>query len=149
MRGSRDPVLLTISRPLPASRARAVTGRAKLVARHPEDPGSRHGTHPMTRILFFVAFVAQVILFYSVFLAGIVVDPFHQRWFITHPSAVSLRFFNPAGLLLALGAYAVVLLLEAVLGKLRPHAVLTTLALVLALALGFVSHLGFATQDLF
>ncbi len=93
--------------------------------------------------------VAQFCLFFVVFLAGTLLDPFHLRWFVTQVSPVSTRYFVPDGLILAFVVYVVVLGIEAATKRLRTAGALTTVAFLIALALGFLSKFGMATHDLY
>ena len=45
-----------------------------------------------------LSFIAQTVLFFLVFLAGTLWDPFHLKWFVTHPTLTSTRYFVPDGL---------------------------------------------------
>ena len=92
---------------------------------------------------------AQCCLFLVVFLAGTLMDPFHLRWFVTRISPVSTRYFVPDGLILACVVYGVIVGIEAATKRLRPAGALTTVAFVVALALGFLSKFGMATHDLY
>ena len=92
--------------------------------------------------------IAQTILFLVVFLAGTLLDPFHLKWFITHPTLTSTRYFVPDGVLLMLALYLVILIVQ-LLRKHLAAARLSTLAVLLALALGLLSKFGLATHDLF
>jgi hypothetical protein len=100
----------------------------------------------MKRVL---AVVGQFCLFFVVFLAGTLWDPFHLRWFVTQPSPTSTRYFVPDGLILCVLLYLVILAIEAGRKRLLGSGVGTTLAFVLALVLGFLSKFGMATHDLF
>ena len=93
--------------------------------------------------------ILQLILFYIVLLAGFLLDPFHMKWFVTHPSATSVRYYVPDGLILAFVLYVVILLLELVAKRIAQLAPWTTIAFVLAIVLGFLSKFGFATHDAF
>jgi len=95
------------------------------------------------------AAVAQFVLFLLVFLAFSLLDPFHLKWFITHPTQISTRYFVPDGLLIAFILYALILLLEAVTKKLRTAGLWTSVAFVLALVLGLASKFGFVTTSLY
>jgi hypothetical protein len=91
----------------------------------------------------------KFVLFLLVFLAGSLLNPFHLRWMVTHPTPTSTRFFVPDGLLLMLGLYVLILVVEVVRKRLVSSGPWTTLALVLALVLGYLARFGFATHDLF
>ncbi|QHN02426.1 hypothetical protein FTO74_02840 [Granulicella sp. WH15] len=94
----------------------------------------------MKTVLF--SFV-QLLLFLGVFLVGSFMNPLHMRWFVTHPTPESTRFFAPGGLLLALAVYVLILLVQAVTKRMT---ISTTIAFLLALALGLAAKFGFVTQ---
>jgi hypothetical protein len=91
----------------------------------------------------------QFLLFLLVFLAGSLLGPFHLRWFVTHPTLTSTRYFTPDGLLIAFALYVLFILVEGLRKKFAALAPWTTLAFVLALIVGFFAKFGFATHDLF
>lgn len=93
----------------------------------------------------------QFLLFYGLFAAGIVVglfDPMHLKWFVTQLGPGSTRYFVPDGLLMAIGLYVLILLIEAARKRIRQAGPWTTLAFVLALALGLASKFGMVTHNL-
>jgi len=95
-----------------------------------------------------LSFLAQFVLFLATFAAGMIValfDPLRLRWFITHPTPTTTRYFTPDGLILMMLLYALILLIEAWRGKLRMSAPRTTIAFVLAMTLGFLLKFGFAS----
>ncbi|ADW67379.1 hypothetical protein [Granulicella tundricola] len=95
----------------------------------------------------------QFLLFFVVFGVGSILgglfDPTHLRWFVTHPTLTSTRYFKADGLLLAFAVYVLVILIEAARKRISTAAPWTTLAFLLALVIGFLSKFGFATHDLF
>jgi hypothetical protein len=93
--------------------------------------------------------LAQLILFYLVFLAGSLLDPFKMKWFLTHPTPLSTRFYVPDGLLLMIGLYLLILIAEALAKRIRTAGTLTSIAFVLVLALGVFSKFGWVTRELF
>ena len=93
--------------------------------------------------------IAQFCLFFLVFLAGTLADPFHMKWFVTQVSRTSTRYFVPDGLILALALYLLIVGIEAARKRLRVSGTGTTIAFVVAIALGFLSKFGMATHDLF
>jgi hypothetical protein len=93
--------------------------------------------------------VVQFLVFFMVFLAGSLLDPFKMRWFVSHPSPEATRFFVPDGLILMVLLYIVILAAEVARRRLRGPGVLTSVAFVVALALGLLSKFGWATHDLF
>ena len=93
--------------------------------------------------------IVQFFLFYVVFLAGSLAAPFKMKWFISHPTPLSTRFFVPDGLLLMAALFLLILVMEAVAKRLRSAGSLTSIAFVIALLLGLFSKFGWATHDLF
>ena len=94
-----------------------------------------------------LAFIAQLLLFFAAFAAGIVIgvfDPLHLKWFVTHPTPGATRYFVPDGLILTVLLYLLILIIEAARKSLRTSGVRTTLALALALIAGFILKFGFA-----
>ena len=91
----------------------------------------------------------KFVLFLLVFFAGSLLNPFHLRWMVTHPSPISTRFFVPDGLLLMLGLYVLILVIEAMRKRLLSSGPWTTAALILALVLGYLAKFGLATHDLY
>jgi hypothetical protein len=93
--------------------------------------------------------ILQLFLFYIVFLVGSLLDPFKMKWFVSHPDPSSTRFFVPDGLLLMIGVFLLILLVEALAKRMRSAGTLTAIAFVMALLLGIFSKFGWATHDLF
>jgi len=93
--------------------------------------------------------VAQFLLFFLVFLAGSLLDPFKMKWFISHPTLTSTRFFVPDGLILMVILYVILLGVEAATKRLRTAGMLTSVAFAIALLLGIASKFGRVTHDLF
>jgi hypothetical protein len=91
----------------------------------------------------------QFILFLLVFLAGSFLHPFGAQWSVTHPTPTSTRYFVPDGLLIMVALYIVILIIEALARRLRTAGILTTIALLLALAVGFLAKFGSVTHDLY
>jgi hypothetical protein len=94
-----------------------------------------------------ILILLQFLLFVAIFAAGMVVaifDPLQLKWFVTHPTPATTRYFAPDGLLLTLLLYLLILAIEAARKVLRPAGLHTTIALVLALIAGFYFHFGFA-----
>jgi hypothetical protein len=96
-----------------------------------------------------LAVIAQFLLFFMVFLAGSLLDPFKMKWFISHPTPTSTRFFVPDGLILMALLYLLILIVEAITKRLRTAGPLTSIAFALALLLGFLAKFGWLTHDLF
>ena len=93
--------------------------------------------------------VLQFVVFLLVFFAGSLAAPFHQRWFVSHPTATSTRYFVPDGLLCMVGLYLLILIFEAVRKRLSTSGLWTTGAFLFALALGFLAKFGSVTHDLY
>ena len=88
---------------------------------------------------------AQFLVYLVVFLVGSFLNPLNLRWFLSHPTIESTRFFVPTGLLAMLALYGLILLIE--VATKRPRmAVGSTVAVLLALVLGYLSKFGFVTQ---
>jgi hypothetical protein len=99
-----------------------------------------------------LAVLGQFLLFYLVFFVGSLLaalDPLKLRWFVSHPALTSTRWFSPEGLILMVLLFAAMLGLDAARHRLKLSAPVTTIAFVLALALGLLSKFGWATHDLF
>ncbi len=99
------------------------------------------------QLLLFALFLA--IFFSGSFLAAFHADPFHAQWFLTHPTPTSVRYFVPTGLIFMTLAYLIVFAIEAAMKRLRTAGLWTTIAFILALAIGFASKFGFITHDLY
>ncbi len=94
------------------------------------------------------AILVQFAVFFIVFLGGSLADPLKLRWFVSHPTPVSTRWFVPDGLILMIALYVVVIGVEAASKRLN-LASLTSAAFALALIFGLLSKFGWATHDLF
>ncbi len=93
--------------------------------------------------------IAQTILFLIVFLAGTLWDPFHLKWFVTHPSPGATRFFVPDGLILIAILYLLIVIIEAVAKRFETAGRWTSIAFVIAIILGLMSKFGLATHDIY
>jgi cytochrome c biogenesis factor len=94
-----------------------------------------------------ISFIVQFLVFFATFAAGIVAgvfSPFHLQWFVTHPAPGSTRYFDPTGLILMLLLYVLILVIEVARKRLQTSGVLTTIAMVLAMIVGFLLKFGFA-----
>jgi hypothetical protein len=94
-----------------------------------------------------LSLLVQFLLFFAAFAAGIVIgvfDPLHLKWFVTHPTLDTTRYFVPDGLILTLLLYILILVIEAARKTIRSACIPTTLALILALLVGFYFRFGFA-----
>lgn len=96
---------------------------------------------------------SQFLLFLVVFAVGSFAPPFHIRSILQNAGAAGpagsitpVRIFIWDGLLLAAAVFVLILLIQVVTKKLRRAAPLTTIAFVLAVALGLAMKLGFITR---
>jgi len=96
-----------------------------------------------------LSLVAQTVLFYVVFAVGFLLDPFKLKWFVSHPTPTSTRYFVPDGLIILVILYVAILGIEAARKRLLSSGAITSIAFVVALILGLMSKFGFATHDLF
>ena len=96
--------------------------------------------------VFFV--LVEFVLFFVVFLAGSLWDPFKMKWFVSHPTLTSTRFFVPDGLILMTLVFLLILGIEAARKRLASGGTVAAIAFVLALLLGILSKFGWATHDL-
>jgi hypothetical protein len=94
----------------------------------------------------FVVTFLQFLLFLLVYAVGSFLRPFHLHWGLTVTSPSVTRYFVPDGLLLALGLFVVIAVIQ-IIRKRLSAATLTTLAFVLAVVVGYAIKLGFVTQD--
>jgi hypothetical protein len=74
---------------------------------------------------------------------------FHLRWFISHPTPTTIRYFEPMGQIYMTAIYLVVLAIEAMAKRLRTAGRWTTVAYALALIVGLVAKFGWGTHDLY
>jgi putative effector of murein hydrolase LrgA (UPF0299 family) len=95
-----------------------------------------------------ILLILQFFLFLGVFLVGSFLHPFGFRWSETHITPTTTRYFVPDGLLIMLALYAVILIIQILTKRLRAS-ILTTAALLLALAAGLVAKFGSVTHDLY
>jgi len=93
-----------------------------------------------------LATLAQFLLFLFVFAVGSVLHPFNFHW-ATTTTASTARYFVPDGLLLALGVFLAIVLVQA-LRKRLCDTTWTVLAFVLAIGIGYAMKFGFVTHDL-
>ncbi len=97
----------------------------------------------MKRIL---AILGQFLLFLALFAVGSFLHPFSLHW-ATTPTPSGTRYFIPDGLLLALGVFLAIVLVQA-LRKRTCNTTHTVLAFVLAIAAGYLIRLGFVTTGI-
>jgi hypothetical protein len=111
------------------------TARAKLVSRQSF----------MKNVIFTVL---KFGLFLFIFFVGSFFPPFHfEHILIATPGFT--RIFIADGLLLMLGLYIVIVLIEVLRNRLRASVPWTTLALILATVLGLMMKFGFLTRSAF
>ena len=104
-----------------------------------------------------LAILGQIVLFFlfltvffsTIFLGVLHLDPFHAQWFVSHPTPTSIHYFVPTGLIYMTILYLVIFAIEAAAKRLRTAGLWTTVAYILALAVGFASKFGFVTHDLY
>jgi hypothetical protein len=97
-----------------------------------------------------LALIGQLFLFGLAFFAGPVLalfDPYHLKWFVSHPTLTSTRFFSPEGFLLMLVLYLLILVIEAMARRVRTAGMITTIAFVIVLLCGLILRWGWATHD--
>lgn len=88
----------------------------------------------------------QFLLFLITYAVGTFALPFHRESIILH-SGMLTRLFIWDGLILALALFALLLLVEAIMRRLRSAAPWSVLALALALVASFALKLGFVTRE--
>ena len=96
----------------------------------------------------FLSTFLQFFLFLLTFAIGSFAHPFNLRWGLTVTTPTVTRYFVPDGLLLMVILFVLILIMEALMKRLRKFAPWTTLAFLLAAIVGFVMKLGFITRDL-
>jgi hypothetical protein len=93
-----------------------------------------------------IATIFQFLLFFFVFGLGSILPPFHIQHVLTSTPAAT-RIFIADGLMLMLGLYVLIVVIEALAKRLRTAAPWTTLALILAAVLGLILKFGFLTRS--
>lgn len=88
----------------------------------------------------------QFLLFLITYAVATFALPLRRESVFAHSGTLT-RIFVWDGLILTLALFAVLLLVEALMRRLRSAAPLTTLALLAALAVSWVARLGFVTRD--
>ena len=96
----------------------------------------------------FLSIFLQFFLFLLTFAIGSFAHPFNLHWGLTVTTPTVTRYFVPDGLLLMVILFILILIMEALMKRLRTFAPWTTLAFVLAAIVGFAMKLGFITRDL-
>ena len=59
----------------------------------------------------------QFAIFFVVFLGGSLLDPLKLKWFVSHPTPTSTRFFVPDGLIFTVVLYLLLVLIEAAMKR--------------------------------
>jgi hypothetical protein len=93
-----------------------------------------------------IATILQFLLFFFVFGLGSILSPFHIQHVLSSTPAAT-RIFIADGLLLMLGLYVLIVVIEVLAKRLRTAAPWTTLALILATVLGLIMKFGFLTHS--
>jgi hypothetical protein len=93
------------------------------------------------------ATLAQFLLFLALFALGSFLHPFNLHWGLTVTSSNVTRFFVPDGLLIALGVFLAIILVQA-LRKRTCDTPWTVLSFVVAISIGYAMKFGFVTRDL-
>jgi hypothetical protein len=99
-----------------------------------------------------LAFVAQFIVFVVAFTATpvlAILDPWRLKWFVSHPTLTSTRYFSPEGLLLMSALALLIVAIEAATKRLRTAGAMTLTAFAVALLCGVLFKFGWATNVLF
>jgi hypothetical protein len=96
----------------------------------------------------FLSTFLQFFLFLLTFAIGSFAHPFNLRWGLTVTTPTVTRYFVPDGLLLMVILFVLILIMEALMKRLRTFGPWTTLAFVLAAIVGYAIKLGFITRDL-
>ena len=96
----------------------------------------------------FLSIFLQFFLFLLTFAIGSFAHPFNLHWGLTVTTPTVTRYFVPDGLLLMVILFILILIMEALMKRLRTFAPWTALAFVLAGIVGFAMKLGFITRDL-
>jgi hypothetical protein len=99
----------------------------------------------MKKVIFTIL---QFVLFLIVFGAGSLFPPFHFEHVLIATPGVT-RIFVADGLLLMLALFVLIVLVEVMRKRLRTSAPWTTLAVILAAALGLMMKFGFLTRSAF
>lgn len=89
--------------------------------------------------------VAQFLLFLAVFAVGSFVHPFNFHW-ATTVTPESTRYFIPDGLLVAVGVFLAIVVVQAIRKRLC-NTTWTVVAFLLAIATGYALKFGFITQE--
>ena len=100
----------------------------------------------MKKVLFTIL---QFVIFLILFAVGSLFwHPFHVRWDVMVVDPHVRRYFVPDGLLLALGVFIAIMVVQALRRRLC-NTPWTVAAFVLAIGLGYAMKLGFVTREIF
>jgi xanthine/uracil permease len=89
----------------------------------------------------------QFLLFLAVFAVGSFLHPFNLHWATTALAPGATRYFVPDGLLLALGVFLAIVIVQAI-RKRMCDTTWTVIAFFLAVVIGYALKFGFITQEL-
>lgn len=89
----------------------------------------------------------QFVLFLIVFVAGSLFPPFHMEHVLT-TTPTTLHIFVADGLVLMIAFYVAIAVIEIITKRVRASLPWTTVAVVLAAAIGLYMKFGFITRDL-
>jgi hypothetical protein len=89
----------------------------------------------------------QFVLFLIVFVAGSLFPPFHMEHVLT-TTPTTLHIFVADGLVLMIAFYVAIAAIEIITKRVRAALPWTTVAVVLAAAIGLYMKFGFITRDL-
>jgi xanthine/uracil permease len=89
---------------------------------------------------------AEFVLFLAVFAFGSFLHPFNLHWATTSVAPGSSRYFIPDGLLLAMGVFLAIIIVQA-MRKRMCDTTWTIVAFLLAVAIGYALQFGFITQS--
>jgi hypothetical protein len=97
--------------------------------------------HILGQLILFALFLA---LFFTGSILGLFhADPFGApHWFVSHPTATSIRYFVPSGLLLMTILWLIILGIEAAARKIRTAGLWTSIAFAVALLIGLIAKFG-------
>lgn len=89
----------------------------------------------------------QFVLFLIIFVAGSLFPPFHLEHVLT-TTPTTLHIFVADGLVLMIALYVAIAVIEVLTKRIRTALPWTTVAVLLAAALGLYMKFGFITRDL-
>jgi hypothetical protein len=95
-----------------------------------------------------LATFTQFLLFLIVFAVGSFLHPFNLHWGLTVTTPSMTRYFVPDGLLLALGIFLAIVIIQTI-RKRTCDTPWTVIGFLLAIAVGYAMKFGFVTHDIF